>query len=272
MTAFRIHSIVLVKNEADIIAHCLKEAAKWSDFIYVYDNGSTDGTWEIVRALSSPQIIPFKQDRKPFREHLRAEVFAAFRSNARCGDWWCRLDADELYLDDPRAFLGGLRAHECVVWGLPVEYYLTLEDITLMDFSRPIDEVLSLIRHYKITWSETRFFKYRDSLKWRPPASWPRHMGPVAISRIRYRHYKYRSPSQIQLRLAVRQESRRNGFQGWDHAKETDWHQKLVVASTVEYDGGDSELKYDQSILPDHRGSLGRRAIKRLMHGLRIWR
>lgn len=48
----KIHSICLVKNESDIIAQTLKAAVNWSDFIYVYDNGSTDGTWEKVISLS----------------------------------------------------------------------------------------------------------------------------------------------------------------------------------------------------------------------------
>lgn len=34
---FRIHSICVDKNEADIIEQCLKEASKWSDYIYVYN-------------------------------------------------------------------------------------------------------------------------------------------------------------------------------------------------------------------------------------------
>jgi glycosyltransferase involved in cell wall biosynthesis len=33
-------------------------------FIYVYDNGSVDGTWDIVRDLAAtyPQIIPYKRE------------------------------------------------------------------------------------------------------------------------------------------------------------------------------------------------------------------
>ncbi len=44
----QIHSICLVKNEADIIEQTLKAGIDWSDFIYVFDNGSSDGTWEKV--------------------------------------------------------------------------------------------------------------------------------------------------------------------------------------------------------------------------------
>ena len=61
---FKIHSICVVKNEADIIEHCLTEAAKWSDYIYIYDGESTDGTWEKVLAMQSEKIIPWKRHDK----------------------------------------------------------------------------------------------------------------------------------------------------------------------------------------------------------------
>ena len=72
----KIHSISLCRNEADIIERTLREAARWSDFIYVYDNGSTDGTWEKVIALAAtvPRIIPFRRDRLPFNDNLRRYV------------------------------------------------------------------------------------------------------------------------------------------------------------------------------------------------------
>ena len=49
---FKIHAICLVKDEDDIIAYTLEKALVWADYIYVYDNGSTDRTWEIVQNLS----------------------------------------------------------------------------------------------------------------------------------------------------------------------------------------------------------------------------
>ena len=51
----KIYSLLVVKNEADIIAHTLTDAARWSDKIIILDNGSTDGTWdmEFKHALAS---------------------------------------------------------------------------------------------------------------------------------------------------------------------------------------------------------------------------
>ena len=39
---------VSVKNEVDIIDQSLRAAASWCSKIYVFDNGSDDGTWETV--------------------------------------------------------------------------------------------------------------------------------------------------------------------------------------------------------------------------------
>ena len=67
-----IHSLCLIKNECDVVAQSLSAAAEWSDFIYVYDNGSSDGTWETVQELSLKirQIVPFRRDAAPFHDSL----------------------------------------------------------------------------------------------------------------------------------------------------------------------------------------------------------
>ena len=44
MMPFKIYSLLLVKNEADIIRSSLMSAVQWSDKVIVMDNGSTDGT------------------------------------------------------------------------------------------------------------------------------------------------------------------------------------------------------------------------------------
>ena len=53
MKQFKIYSLLLVKNESDIIRESLLAAVKWSDKVIVMDNGSTDGTWEIVKEIAT---------------------------------------------------------------------------------------------------------------------------------------------------------------------------------------------------------------------------
>ena len=71
----KIHGLSIVKNEADILQECFISALDWCDHIYVFDNGSDDGGWELVKELAKqhPQIVPYKQDPVLFRSALRAD-------------------------------------------------------------------------------------------------------------------------------------------------------------------------------------------------------
>ena len=103
----KIHALTTVKDEDDVVAEALTAAARWCDYIYVLDNGSTDDTWGIVQDLARtvPQVVPYKVDPRPFSDGVRAEIFHHFRDNAGPEDWWARQDSDEFYVDDPWVFL-----------------------------------------------------------------------------------------------------------------------------------------------------------------------
>lgn len=267
---FKIHSICVVKNEADIIEECLKAASKWSDYIYIYDGESTDGTWEKVLAMQNDTIIPWKRDGKVFQESLRGEVFNAFKHQVKDGDWWCHLDADEFYDPSPRNFLARVEKHNHVVWGISVEYYLTRADSNSIDFTIPTSQLLPKIRYYKAENSEPRFFRHRSGLVWEN-GSWPEHMGVVNPERIIYKHYKYRTPQQIQKRLDTRRYNRERGFPGWEHATESNWKDKLVSTQELNYDAQNGEYRINTAKLPNHLESFPRRTLKKVMHGVGIW-
>ena len=270
---FKIHSIALTKNEDDVVEHCLRKALEWSDFVYVYDGASEDRTWDIVQelAVEDGRIVPWKQDGKVFSEGLRAEVFEAFRSRASAGDWWCQLNIDEFFIDDPRAFLSGVPASEHVVWGKFAQYYITDEDLEVVDFSRPVAEVLPQLRfHEMIPTSEARFFRHRERLRWSTDWAWPAHMGVNHPRRIGIRHYPYRSPEQIQMRLDVRRDNRARGFQGWSYACDDHWKAKIRRNHGLIRDRGEGyslpgNLEFRHMERPLHR------LVKRLMHGSGIW-
>src|SRR5262245_26716488 len=137
----KIHCIALTKNEEDVVGHCLTEASKWADHIYVYDGASTDATWEIVKSIESRTIVPWKQDGRVFREGLRAEVFNEFRHLSSEGDWWLQLNVDEFYGSNLRDTLSRIPSGTSFVWGIPIEYYITWKDLTDLDLSLPIEQV-----------------------------------------------------------------------------------------------------------------------------------
>lgn len=268
---FKIHSICIVKNEGDIIRAALEAASEWSDRVIVYDGQSDDNTWEIVCGMASEKIIPWKQDGKVFQESLRAEVFNAFRGGSRPGDWWCHLDADEFYVQNPRQFLSRVPWPYHVVWGIAVEFYLTEKDVD-PDY-RLGSEVpaadLSKLRYYSVNNSEPRFFRERQRLVWPADTGWPSNMGPVYPKRLLYKHYKYRSPEQTQIRLQTRQKSIAGGFRGWEHAGAADWREKVRPSGGLKkHDSGRFEYNTDE--LPRHLDPLVKHSAKLVLHGLGI--
>lgn len=268
----KIFSICLIKNEADVIESCLSEASKWSDRVFVYDNGSTDGTWEKVCAMRNDIIVPWKSDTRVFNDYVRGDVFHEFRHEAADGDWWCRLDADEFYVQDPRAFLSKVPPRYHVVWGVAIEYFITRQAVEQCQFTGDFAQDIKNIRHYRAVNSEARFFKYRRRLKWNSNGSWPTHLGLTYPERILLRHYQFRSPQQMQLRIETRRQTRKVGSTlYWDIEDSVTWRDKLQDASVLHLDDGNGSYVIDEARLPDHLQNVFTRMLKLLMHGLKIW-
>ncbi len=228
----RIHGICVVKNESDIIEQGLLAAAKWCNHIYVLDNGSSDGTWDIVRdlAATNPTIVPWKQLDVKFSEGLRCHVYRRFSSKARAGDWWARIDPDEFYVDDPAAFLSSVPESDGYVWYAALTYYFSTEEArrfeanpSQFDDQVPIAEKC---RHYFNHWSEVRFVRHEHMEPWKgegacPWPGWPERLLYTARShdrRILCRHFCYRSPSQIECRLRTRAPNSIEGGVWWHEA------------------------------------------------------
>jgi len=227
----KIHALCLVKNERDIIAQTLRSASAWCDYIYVLDNGSEDGTWELVQALSRElkAVRPFKRDPKPFFDNIRDEILLAHLSLASPDDWWCILDADEFYIDDPRQFLAAVPRTDRAVWPVVYNYLFTEKDYEGFRNSpesyaddTPVEQRL---RYYMVTdYAELRFFRHSPQLKGVPVGGYY----PVHHRRIRFKQYSYRSPQQISLRLETRREPMLRG--DFIHEKRSNW----VAGGTAE--------------------------------------
>jgi glycosyltransferase involved in cell wall biosynthesis len=267
----------LIKNEADVIEEVLMKATRWCDRIFIFDNGSTDGTWEIVNRLARtvPNIVPFKSAAVPYRDSLRLETFAQFRHESGPGDWWCKLDSDEIYVDDPCEFLTAVPPAHHVVWAVSFQFYFTDLDAARWSESprsyppdAPAEEAL---RYYRCEYSEARFYRYRPRLKWDYGFA-PRHLGLVHPRRIRLKHYQYRSPAQIDLRLAVRQRAMAEGcgtFQGY--CDEKSWREKVVPAASCHSADEPSPFLIEPEKIPHHLEPAWQRMVKRFAHGSGVW-
>jgi hypothetical protein len=205
----KIFSICCVRDENDIIGDVLEAALGWSDKIFVFDNGSVDGSWETVQGIArrSSKIELVGRDERTFTDELRGEIFESYRSVASPGDWWCRLDCDELYVDHPARILASVPEKYGFVLSAAFNFYFTDVDLSNYEtnpskwLARPVQERL---KFYQNNWSEGRFVRHRNDLHW-GGLIWPDNRGRTSPSRIRLRHYPYRSPEQISSRLAIRQ-------------------------------------------------------------------
>ena len=298
-----IHATAIVRNEADVIAQCLEAASKWCHRIYVLDNGSTDDTWGIVQTLARevPAVVPWKTEQTPFSDGLRATIFNRFRTESSSGDWWCRLDADEFYIDDPRLFLQKVPEKYDVVWTTNFSYYFTDKDAEqYRDAPQrygddiPVDEK---IRYYINHWSEPRFFRFRDDIVWPQNVGFPPGVygSPAYPVRMWLKHFPYRSPQQIERRLADRQEAISRGVFVHEAVAEwgtavaaikthrtlldradpefatARWEDRIVPASSLEFDAHDGRFIVNESLMPELPGepSAAGRVTSRLRGTLR---
>lgn len=166
-------------------------------------------------ATRQPRIVPFRSDSLPFNDNLRRFPFAHFRDRSEPGDWWCRLDADEIYIDSPREFLAGVPEDCDTVWSASFQYFFTDEDVERYraDPRLYADDVPleTKCRYYCNTWSEIRFFRYHPRLRWHT-GGYPYPLLKSFQRRIRLKHYQYRSPEQIERRLATRRDAVHRGM------------------------------------------------------------
>ncbi|MBA4057529.1 MAG: family 2 glycosyl transferase, partial [Marivirga sp.] len=189
----KIYAICVVKNEADIIQYSLRHAAGWADKVIVFDNGSTDGTWEKVKELKNHKIVPFKQDNKPYSDGLRADIFNAFKNELVEGDWWVIQDSDEIFDQSPREFIQRQSGYFHHINGKKIDFCFDLNQLETIRFSGEFSKDISLFDHYTPeAWSEPRAIKHRPNLEWTEKKIWPTHMGLVCKNAINIRHYPLR--------------------------------------------------------------------------------
>lgn len=232
-TKFKIYSLLVVKDENDVIAASLKDACRWSDKIIVIDNGSTDGTWETVQSLAKQysQIIPWLRYEGPFHIGLRARAFSAFRHEMTSKDWWCvRLDADEFYPSDIRGFFETLPRRYRVVKKASTDYVLTAEDLTTIPFSGDFEKDRKYITHaLPDKRQERRFMRHAPWLCWLERWRYPHPWGRVAPATIPVEHYQYRSPEQMKRRYETRQRAKADGCGSFKHEDGTKWQDYVMT-------------------------------------------
>ncbi|MDU9048398.1 MAG: glycosyltransferase family 2 protein [Candidatus Electrothrix sp. Rat3] len=155
-----IYATMSVKDEADILSHTIENALTWIDKIFVVDNGSDDSTQEILKQYGD-RVILLATFYGAFHSGLKSIPFNWVNSiqSYPQADWWCVMDADEVYFDNPRRFLTSVPEYFGQVCTNTIEF------IGLKEAESPLEP--SSYSHYiPIDWSETRFYRNTKALRW----------------------------------------------------------------------------------------------------------
>ncbi|MBL8564839.1 MAG: glycosyltransferase family 2 protein [Hyphomicrobiaceae bacterium] len=283
----RFVALLPVRDEGDIIRECLVHALKWADRIYVYDTGSVDDTWDIVRELarSDERVKPIARVPVYYNENrVRGLLFETAREYLRDGDWFVRIDADEFHHVRPQDFVSRrVSPREGVVYHQYFDFQLTRAEAEGLKSAAAIatDREKSIAerrRHYTVSdYSEPRLCRYRASMRWPVMVSFPYNAGLVAKRRLPIRHYPHRDPEQLERRCRLRaimmadKENRLNWTRPEAHRWSVgDWRRFLV-------DDDAPELKvWEQGTeLPDIRQTNHiprgvRRAVQHVLYALSL--
>jgi glycosyltransferase involved in cell wall biosynthesis len=205
----KLSAICIIKNEADIIIETLNNALRFCDNIYVFDNGSTDGSFELIceKAAQDSRVVIAVHSDEIYRNQFRNRVYNMFHSDFSASDWWYILDADEMLTEDPRPMLIEAmqrNKNQMRVW--QAQFYFTDNDLANYEIEDKAQSVSQRRRYYRINWREPRFFRNSPSKQWpedisgKVPPFCQKMYRPSPICR----HYAQRTPEQIKMRREIR--------------------------------------------------------------------
>ncbi|MDP8237055.1 MAG: glycosyltransferase family 2 protein [Candidatus Erginobacter occultus] len=204
----KLFAVCFVKNEEDIIADCLRHAARFCDRIYVVDNASTDRTWEIVKDLDLAPVVPVGSKDFIYREYLRIWFMGLKERELGRNNWWYILDADMLLDGDPLGAIAQAEKEGADAIAVNViNFHITKEEIIAAAQSGRRESWRDR-RYYGLYESgEIDLFKNTGYLDYGLCARVPLGLTKECSLRLPSRHYPHRFGEQLKKRILTRSEN-----------------------------------------------------------------
>ena len=236
----KVYGLALVKDEADVVGECIRHALGFCDVVAVLDNGSEDGSADVIEQLVAEhpdRVRSYGVEHRPYVLDLRRDMYDDLHRDLSADDWFLQLDVDEFLVGDPRPTLARATAdgfNQVATWQAQFQF----TDVDLADWEAGRDDpALSIIdrrRYYRVEWREGRFWRNDPAQAW---TGQDRNLPDFADRLARYslvnRHYQLRDPDQIAKRLANRVKAKTDT--AFAHVTSTDWRSEVVPAKGLRY-------------------------------------
>lgn len=123
--------VAMVRDEADVIEGVLRHMAAEVDHLLIADNGSTDGTRDILDRLATELPLTVIDDRDPAYYQSRKMTELADHAHSMGARWIVPFDADELWWGEGRVadVLAGAHRLATVVWGGLHDHVASADDL-----------------------------------------------------------------------------------------------------------------------------------------------
>lgn len=190
-----IAAVAMVKDEADIVRESVGRMAEICDVVVVADNGSTDGTWDILTRL--PILLLKDNDPAYFQSDKMSRL--AWLAGARGADWVVPFDADELWCGTHGFRIGDVLAEvDPAIRVLTADLYDYVA--TGMDPDLPDPVARMEYRRREPSTMQKVACRYLDGLvieQGNHSARYPDGLALIEAGLLIVRHYPYRSAEQM---------------------------------------------------------------------------
>lgn len=199
----RVVAVSMVKDEADVIAQTVGHMAANVDAVLVADNGSTDGTREVLETLATQFEIHVLDDPDPAYRQSAKMTHLAGRAAAEHGaEWVVPFDADEVWYATQGTVAELLEDIGPSMAAITAEVF---DHVATGADRRNSDPVRSMV------WRRRRPLPLpKVACRWRPDLTI--HQGnhgcdydgitPASLPLLNVRHFPYRSPEQFVRKVA----------------------------------------------------------------------